>query len=146
MITSRPYIRKRIPTGRCGVGDAAERKAVGFITVILGVEIATMHVQVVRVTTTVSRGRPPVPEGVLVGQVTIAPVVVAREHIRKRTPTGYCGAERKSEGLTRVILGAENATIHGQVVRVTTTVSRGRPPVPGEVLVVQVTIAPVVVA
>ena len=58
-------------------GDAAESKPVGFIIVILGVEIATIHVQVVRVTITVGCGRPPVPVGVLIVQVTIAPVVVA---------------------------------------------------------------------
>ena len=70
-------------------GDAAESKPVGFISVTLGVETATIHVQVVRATITVGCGRPPVPVGVLAVQVTIAPVVVAREHIRKRIPTGY---------------------------------------------------------
>ena len=45
----------------------AERKPVGFIIVILGVETATTHVQGVRVvTTTVGCGRPPVSAGVLV--------------------------------------------------------------------------------
>ena len=69
----------------------AESKPVGFIIVILGVESATIHVQVVRVTITVGCGRPPVPDGVLAVQVTIAPVVLAREHIRKRIPTGFDG-------------------------------------------------------
>ena len=49
----------------------------GLSIITLGAETATIHVQVVRVTTTVSRGRPPVPDGVLVVQVTIAPVVAA---------------------------------------------------------------------
>ena len=57
--------------------NAAESKPVGLVIDTLGVESATMHEQVVRVTITVSRGRPPVPDGVLVGQVTITPVVVA---------------------------------------------------------------------
>ena len=39
--------------------------------------MATTHGQAVRATITVGCGRPPVPEGVLAIQVTIAPVVVA---------------------------------------------------------------------
>ena len=54
-----------------------ESKPDGFIIVRLVAEIATNHGQVVRVTITVSRGRPPVPAGVLAAQVTIAPAVVA---------------------------------------------------------------------
>ena len=78
--------------------DTTESKPAGFSIVTLGVEIATIHVQVVRVTSTASRGRPPGPDGVLVGQVTTAPVVDAREHIRKRIPTGMDGA-REAGGM-----------------------------------------------
>ena len=56
---------------------SAESKPVGLIIVILGRESAAIHVQEVRVTITVGRGRPPVPEGVLDAQVTIAPGVAA---------------------------------------------------------------------
>ena len=55
----------------------AESKPVGFITEILGAEIATIHTQAVHINTTVGCGRPPVPAGVLAGQVTSDPVVVA---------------------------------------------------------------------
>ena len=65
----------------------------------LGVEIPTIHAQVVRVTTTVSRGRPPEPVGVLVVQVTITPAVVAWEYIRKRIPTGTGGMGGEAGGM-----------------------------------------------
>ena len=55
---------------------AAERKTEGpTIVVILGVETATIHDQVVRATITVGCGRPPVPAGVLAVQVTKVPAV-----------------------------------------------------------------------
>ena len=73
----------------------------GLSIITLGAETATIHVQVVRVTTTVGCSRPPAPVGALVVQVTIAPDIVTRIYIRKRIPTGIWWSRRRSGEFVR---------------------------------------------
>ena len=71
------------------LSDTTERKAVSLTIVILRTKLRAIHAQKVSTGTSMCRSRPPDAVRALNVQVTINPVVVAGEYIRKRIPAGF---------------------------------------------------------